>query len=89
MSGSLITRPQVPRGALHTPFKGGTVKDVAQRMVAIAQRGLAQRGLGEEVLLDQLATIAATGLCPADHLLALYQGSWDGDVGRAFEELHY
>ncbi len=44
---------------------------------------------GEEGLLEQLATIAHSGLSPADHLLALYEGRWGEDVGPVFEELHY
>ena len=44
---------------------------------------------GEEALLEQLATIAHSGLSPADHLLALYEGRWGEDVGPVFEELHY
>jgi glutamate--cysteine ligase len=44
---------------------------------------------GEEALLEQLATIVHSGLSPADHLLALYEGRWGEDVGPVFEELHY
>lgn len=36
-------RAQVPRMAMATPFRGGTVKDLSQRVVAIAKARCAQR----------------------------------------------
>jgi gamma-glutamylcysteine synthetase len=39
----------VPKSALHTPFRGGSVQQVAQQVVDIARRGLQARGLGEPV----------------------------------------
>ena len=44
--------------------------------------------------LDQRAPafaqlIAESGMTPADRLLALYHGKWNGDVTRVYEEFAY
>jgi len=42
---------EVPRTALKTPFRDGTVLDVAREVVQISRRGLMNRGRNEEVFL--------------------------------------
>ena len=69
-------RRQVPRLALRAPFRGRTVRELALSVLAIARRGLAARGLGEGRYLDELDSIAQSGLCPADRLLEAYEGAW-------------
>ena len=48
----------VPRLALQTTFREGTVQDVAKKVLAIARGGLERRGLGEERYLDVLDAVA-------------------------------
>ena len=49
---------QVPKTALKTPFKEGTVQDLAKRMLQMSRDGLARRGKHEESFLDPLQEIA-------------------------------
>ena len=76
----------VPRHGLAAPWCDGTVQALAKEVVAIARRGLAARGLGEEVYLAPLEEIAASGRTLADHWLDRYANAWHGDVSRLFEE---
>jgi len=70
-------RAAVPRSALATPFRAGTVLDVARAVVAIARGGLGRRGLGEELYLAPLEEICASGQTAADAMLAEFDGSVD------------
>jgi glutamate--cysteine ligase len=69
-------RNEVPRLGLATPFKGGTVQDVALKVLAIAQGGLERRGYDEAAFLKQLHVIAESGMSPSSHLLEMYNGPW-------------
>ncbi|WP_439817707.1 glutamate--cysteine ligase [Zavarzinia sp. CC-PAN008] len=76
----------VPDRALATPFRGGTVLDVARQVVAIARAGLAARGLGEERFLEPLETVVDRGTSAADELVVRFSGAWGGDIARVFRE---
>ena len=52
---------QVPRLALKTPFRGGTVQDLAIRMVELSREGLQRRRKAEENFLAPLVEIAEVG----------------------------
>lgn len=79
----------VTKAGLATPFRGGTVQDVAKQVVAIAKGGLVRRGLDEEGFLQRLEVIAETGLTQADHLLALYETKWKRSVDPLYQEFMY
>ncbi len=85
-------RRDVPRLGLQTKFRSGTVQNLAQDMVAIAEAGLKARGhlnagnIDERVYLRDLAEFAATGRTRADLLLEKYHGDWQGDVTRIYAE---
>jgi glutamate--cysteine ligase len=85
-------RPLVPRQGLATPWRGGTVRDLAREMVAIAANGLRSRarsdanGGDETRYLEPLRAIAAGAPTQAEHWLSRYQGEWQGDVRRIFLE---
>jgi glutamate--cysteine ligase len=93
------TREQLRRDAARIGLKGDIqgrpARDVAKDMVAIAKAGLQRRanlcasGADETGYLKELEEIADSGLTPADRLLDLYHGPWQGDVGRAYEDLAY
>lgn len=53
---------QVPRYALKTPFKDGTVQDLAKQMLQLSRDGLQRRGNHEESFLDPLQEIADVSL---------------------------
>ncbi len=88
-------RDAVPRTALKTPFRGGTVQDLAIRAVAIAQEGLKRRAHGyggetdETRFIEELAEIAESGVTPAERMLAEFAGPWGGDIDRVFAEYAY
>jgi glutamate--cysteine ligase len=88
-------RGDVPRAALRTRFRGGTVQDLARQVLAIARAGLERRAVldkrdrDESRFLDILDEIAASGRCPAEEKLALYNGRWQGSVDPIFSEFAY
>ena len=76
----------VPRQGLATPFRGGTLRDLARDVVAIAGDGLRARdrrdkaGNDESILLAPLVEIAAGGPVPAEYWLERNRSVWHGDV---------
>jgi glutamate--cysteine ligase len=88
-------RAEVPKHGLRTPFRGGTVQDLAKRMLELADTGLRRRseedwaGQDERQFLTALRGIAETGRSPAEGLLTLYHGRWGGSVDPVFAELAY
>jgi glutamate--cysteine ligase len=79
-------RNDVPMHAIHTPFRGCMVSDVAREVVNVAREGLKRRGLGEEAYLTPLDETLALGKTPAERWLDRYNGEWGGDVTRVFDE---
>ena len=88
-------RRDVPRLALKTPFRNGTVQDLARRALELATAGLTARahldsqGLDESHFLSPLRQIADSGQTPAEELLDLYHGPWNGSVDPVFTEFAY
>lgn len=88
-------RDDVPRHALKTPFRTGTVQDIAKRMVAIAAEGLKRRAVPDRAYsdevpyLDELREIADSGVSPAERLVEKFETEWRGDIDRAFACLAY
>ncbi len=88
-------RRDVPRHGLATPFRGGTLRDVAVRVVEIARAGLRARARMEYVgddethFLEPLAQIAESGRSLATELLEKYQGAWGGDASKVYDEYAY
>jgi glutamate--cysteine ligase len=84
-------RDTVPRLGLDTPFRGGTLRDVAREMVRLAESGLKRRarrdrrGEDERKALAPLHATIEDGRSPAESLLALYDGPWGRDIDRVFE----
>jgi glutamate--cysteine ligase len=89
-------RHQVPKLALDavTP-DGQSMRDFAARVLDIAAGGLTRRaqlnsaGDNEGGFLDPLRDVIATGMTPADRLLAKYHGEWQGDVSRIYDEFSF
>ena len=77
-------RTEVPKTALRTPFRDGTVKDLAQEVLRISKGGLQRRGRHEEKFLQELEMIANSGKSQADVLLELYEGAWNHSVEPFF-----
>jgi glutamate--cysteine ligase len=88
-------RVEVPRLGLKTPFRGGTVRDIALSVVGLARDGLRRRrrldsaGQDESHFLQTLAEIADSGRTPAEQLLDDYETRWRRNVDRIFEQEAY
>ncbi|MFS8137646.1 MAG: glutamate-cysteine ligase family protein, partial [Thermomonas sp.] len=88
-------RDDVPRFALRTPFRNGTLGDLAVEALKIAHAGLRRRawlssdGADETSFIEPLMEIAAAGITPAEHKLALFNGPWNGSVDPVFREYAY
>ena len=84
-------RNAVPRQGLDAPCpQFGTVGALAKEALTIARSGLAARqqhndsGDNETGFLSTLDEIVETGKVPAQRLLDMYHGSWNGDVTRVY-----
>ena len=82
---------EVPRTGLRTPFRGGTVRDLARTVLGLAAGGLARRARpgedgspDERRYLEPLEEAVETGLAPADRLLEAFATRWGGSVEPLF-----
>ena len=88
-------RDQVPALGLQTPFRGGTVLDLARDALGISRDGLNARarlnlhGENETVFLQDLDRMVSEGESNADRLIRLYRGEWGGDITRCYSECVY
>ncbi len=88
-------RADIPRLGLKTPFRGGTVRDVAARVVDLARAGLRRRnrvdatGQDESHYLAPLSETADTGRTPAEALLEDYATRWGGRIDPIFAQEAY
>lgn len=78
-------RAEVPRHAMNATFPGG-LRELARRVVALADQGLRARGLGEEVYLAPLHEIAEGAPTQAERWLTRFKTVWNGDVRPIFDE---
>jgi len=86
-------RNEVPRLALATRSPdGGTLQDLGREVLKIAHAGLKARarlnaaGDNETGYLETLDEIVASGKVPAQRLLDAYNGEWNGDITRVYEQ---
>jgi len=85
-------RNNVPAQGLATPFRNRSMLDLAREALEISRMGLRNRaqldfwGQDETHFLATLEQIVDSGLTPAENKLAAFEGRWDHDVNRAFEE---
>ena len=90
MDAFTALRPLVAQTAMATPWQGGTLRDLAGEVLAIARQGLQARaamaGGDESAYLDPLHAIAAGGPTQAETWRDRYRTVWDGDVTRIFAE---
>lgn len=90
-----MLRNEAPRRALKTPFRNGTMQDLAIDVLAIAKDGLKARaaqdsfGDDEAHFLNALHEIAESGVTPAEELLDAYENRWNGNIEPLFDEYAY
>lgn len=88
-------RRDVPRLGLQTPFRNGSLQDIAIQALKISRAGLNARNLlnahgeNETVFLQELDEFARTGKTNADRLIDLYNGDWNGDIMQAYTDCVY
>jgi len=88
-------RSHAPRTGLSTKFQGLPLSDLARDVVEIAHAGLRARkqldaeGNDETVYLAPLDRAVASGLAPADELLAKWRGEWRGSFEPLFRDYAY
>jgi glutamate--cysteine ligase len=89
-------RNAVPRQALDAPIPGGrTLRDIAPEVLDIATAGLTARGRlngagdNEAGFLQPLREIVRSGKVPAQVLLDRYNGAWNGDLTRVYDEFSF
>jgi glutamate--cysteine ligase len=85
-------REQVPKSALRTRLRSGTVLDVARQALAIAKSGLQRRailnakGADESIFLEPLDAILREGCTPAEEMLLRFEREWGGRIDPLFVE---
>lgn len=85
-------RAAVPRLAFKAPFRGGTVRDLALRMLALARAGLKNRALNDRIGQDETAYLndiqqaAEANRTFAEELLEAYASRWQGNIDPIFIE---
>ncbi|HYM04071.1 MAG TPA: glutamate-cysteine ligase family protein, partial [Stellaceae bacterium] len=88
-------RREAPRVGLKAKFRGGTLRDIAVKIVDLARDGLRRRayrdssGQDESHFLETLAEIAASGQTPAERLLRAYETRWQHRVDPIYVEEAY
>jgi glutamate--cysteine ligase len=88
-------RDGVPKHALKLPFRGGTVRDLAEEALKIAGHGLKHRarfnrnGADESIFLEPMIEIVQANQTPAERKLELFHGAWNGSVDPVFREFAY
>ncbi len=88
-------RAEVPRRALDTPFKGGTLRDLAREVLSLSGAGLEARarldGLGQDEshFLNELEKRADGGPTAAEGLLQAYHSEWGESIDALFDDIAY
>ena len=88
-------RRDVTRLGLKAEVAGRTVREVAVDLIEIAKQGLKNRArfsggmVDERGYLSELEDIADSGITPAERLLELYNGEWQGDITRLYRDFAY
>lgn len=80
---------QVPKTGLQTPFRDGTVQDVAREVVALAKAGLQARGLDEAKFVERLEGIAESGESLSGQMLRKYESEWGKSVLPAYDYMQF
>jgi len=85
-------RNQVPGQAFKADFRGRPLLETARELVALSHDGLSRRarlnsgGFDETQYLAPVEEAVASGLTPAEMMLAKYGGAWEGDLDKVFED---
>jgi len=90
MVGNL--RSDVPAKGLNAEIDGYSLLDIAKQVLEISRQGLKERaylnadGYDETLFLMPLEETLSLGKTPAERMLDKYNGVWNGDINKVFEE---
>lgn len=90
-----VLRRAVATKGFRAEIGGRTVLEIATELLGAAREGLKARanldssGVDETHFLRTLEDSIKRGKTPAEDLLDLYNGEWDGNIDRIFEECAY
>jgi glutamate--cysteine ligase len=85
-------RLEVPRTAIHTPFRGRIVADIGDEVLAIAKAGLARRGerdasgADETKYLAPVERVLSERRTPAERWLERFSGPWACNLDPIYDE---
>ncbi|RFC65386.1 glutamate--cysteine ligase [Fulvimarina endophytica] len=88
-------RQRVPKEGFRTPFRDGTVLDLARECLKISREGLIARdfknedGNDESFFLAPLEEVVARGTTSAEELVRLYEEQWDRSMEQVFKNLAF
>ncbi|PHR94451.1 MAG: glutamate--cysteine ligase [Robiginitomaculum sp.] len=88
-------RNDVPKYGLQTKFRNQTLQDLVKIALGLSRTGLKARqqfnghGELETIFLNDLDQMAESGKSNADILIEKYNGEWDGDILRAYQDCIY
>ena len=88
-------RAEVPRSGLRTPFRTGTLNDIARQVLALSEAGLAARdlrirdGQDESQFLALLLETVERGKCLAQEKLDAFRDRWSRSVDPIYTEEAY
>jgi len=88
-------RREVPKMGLQTPFRDKTIRDLAVAIMEISRAGLNARarlnahGENETVFLQELDEFVRSGKSNADRLIDKFNGDWNGDILRVYQDCRY
>lgn len=88
-------RAETPKTGLATMFRGRVLSELAREVIEVAHAGLRARkqldanGADETMYLAPLDRAVASGLAPADELLAKWNGEWKGSFAALFRDYAY
>jgi glutamate--cysteine ligase len=88
-------RASVPEKGLQAEIGGEKLIEIGKAVLLLAKGSLARRGqcnsegIDERIFLVPLEEILTSGSTSADRLLWLYQGPWEYEVRRIFDEMAF
>jgi glutamate--cysteine ligase len=87
-------RATAPKLGLKTPFRSGTLLDIARDVLPLSKAGLVKRaivrdGNDESRYLEPIEAIAADGVTLAERMLQAYESHWHGDLAPIFRAYAY
>jgi glutamate--cysteine ligase len=88
-------RRTAPTIGLKAPFRNTTLQEITKQVLELSHEGLKARarknayGENESLFVREMEHIAQDGISPAERLLELYHGEWEGDLDMIFTAAAY